>query len=318
MQPEALGLRMWAILIGACGVASIPFLLAGFSFEPNFLLIFLEGPAIGFVSVRLLKRYPAAYAFAGAVEGIFWMTFAGLFGLLLCYAAAAGGAPLVDRQLLQIDRLLGYDWQSYARFCAQYPALLQGYRIAYSTILTQPALIGAVLLLAKREIRFEKFVLANLIGSAITATLFLLCPATTAWTSQGQEASANHILSDLPIIANSWLGDLMQIRGGSGRTLTRVAGIVAFPSFHCVSAILNTWAVWPVRIMRWPFLLLNLAMIAATPLIGGHYLVDLIGGAAVVLVTIPLSHPLHMWLCRMPMLPFANLGVPGLATRELA
>jgi membrane-associated phospholipid phosphatase len=85
----------------------------------------------------------------------------------------------------------------------------------------------------------------------------------------------------------------MQIRAGSGRHLTRLAGIVAFPSFHCASAILNAWAVWPVRSLRLPFMALNLLMIAATPVIGGHYLADLIGGALVAVLTIIVVGGVH-------------------------
>jgi hypothetical protein len=296
MHERILGLRMWPILLAACGMAFVPFLLAGFSFKPGFLLVFVQGPALGFLAVRILRRYPATYVFAAAMEGIFLMTLAALFGLLVCYAAAASDAPFVDAQLLRVDRLLGYDWQSYARFCAAHAPLLRAFRFAYGTNLTQPVAIGTILAIARQEQRFEKFVLANLLGVLVTALVFLLLPATTAWTFEGQEALATHILPDLPTTTNSWLGDLTQIRSGSGRHLTRLAGIVAFPSFHCVSAILNVWAVWRVRLARLPLLLLNLLMIAATPLIGGHYLTDLIGGALVAVLTILALDSLHLWL----------------------
>jgi len=298
VAPEILGVRMWPILLLACAVAAIPFLLTGFSFEIKFLMVFVQGPAISFVAVRLLRRYPATYAFAGAVEGIFLLTLAAFFSLMICYAAATADAPLVDAQLLRIDQSLGYDWHVYARFCAAHPWLLQTLRYAYGSNLTQPAVIGALLFMTSQEARFEKFVLANIVSVTITACIFLLFPATTAWTLRGQEALAVHLLPDLPTTTNSWLGDLMQIRGGSGRYLTRLSGIVAFPSFHCASAILNTWAVWRVRKVRLPFLALNLTMIAATPVIGGHYVADLIGGAIVAAVTIAMLDSLHRRLLK--------------------
>lgn len=296
MAPGSLGVRMWPILVAACALAAIPFLLTGFSFKLGFFLIFVQWPAIGFVAVRLLRRYPATYVFAGAIEGIFLMSLVALFGLLVCYAAAAGNAPLIDAQLVQVDHALGYDWQTYARFCAAHPWLLQVFRGAYSTNLTQPAVIGFVLFAASQESRFEKFVLANVVSVMLTACVFLLLPATTAWTFHGQEALAGKILPDLPTTTNSWLGDLMQIRGGAGRHLTRLSGIVAFPSFHCASAILNIWAVWRVRKARLPFLALNLTMVAATPIIGGHYIADLIAGAVVAWATIAMLDGLHRHL----------------------
>jgi hypothetical protein len=285
---EILGVRMWAIVLGACALTAIPFVLAGFFFDLAFFRMFVQGPAISLVAVRLLRRYPATYAFAGAIEGVFLMSLAALFVLLICYSAAAGGAyfPLADAQLVRVDQWLGYDWRSYAGFAAAHPALLQALRYAYNTILFQPALIGVILFMASQEARFEKFVLANMVVVTLTCSIFLLLPATTAWTFQGQEALAVKILPDLPTTTNSWLSDLLQIRSGLGRHVVRAAGIIAFPSFHCSSAILNSWAVWRVRWVRLPFLLLNLTMIAATPLIGGHYVADLIGGAVVAGATI--------------------------------
>jgi len=287
---------MWLILLVACAVAAIPFLLAGFLFDIKFLMMFVQWPAISFIPVRLLRRYPATYAFAGAIEGIFLMSFAALFGLMICYAAAAGNAPLIDAGLLRIDRGLGYDWQVYAHFAAAHPWLLQTLRYAYASNLTQPVVIGAILFMASQEPRFEKFILATIVSMAITVCVFLLLPATTAWTFQGQESLAAKILPDLPTTTNSWIGDLLHIRSGSGRHLVRPSGIIAFPSFHCASAILNIWAVWRVRMMRLPFLAFNAVMIAATPLIGGHYIADLIGGAVVAAITIASLDSLHRYL----------------------
>jgi membrane-associated phospholipid phosphatase len=58
-------------------------------------------------------------------------------------------------------------------------------------------------------------------------------------------------------------------------------GIVTFPSFHATLAIILTYA---VRHYRWALAViapLNCLMILAIPTVGGHYLVDLFGGAAV-------------------------------------
>jgi membrane-associated phospholipid phosphatase len=230
--------------------------------------------------------------------------------LLVCYAAAAGGARLVDRQLLSIDQWLGYDWEGYARYCSARPWLLQTYRYAYNSNLTQPALIGALLHLTRQEVRFEKFVLANVVAVLITALIFLFLPATTAWTVQGQEAYASHLLPDLPITTNSWLGDLLQIRNGNGRYIFRLAGIVAFPSFHCVSAILNLWAIWRLRWLRVPFGLLNAVMLAATPIIGGHYLCDVLGGFAVAVATIAAVGPLHRYLRDLKLWELMGARIP--------
>lgn len=289
MVHEILGVRVWAIVLAACAIAAVLFLLSGFAFNSGLLRIFVQWPAIAsLIAARLLRRHPATYAYAGVVEGILLMSVAALFGVLICYSAAAYGAslPLVDAQLVRVDHWLGYDWHAYAGFAAAHPWLLQAFRYAYATNLLQPAIITAFLFMTSQEPRFEKFVLANMVIVTLTCLTFMLLPATTAWTFQGQESLAIRILPDLPTTTNSWLNDLLRIRSGFGRQVTHPAGIIAFPSFHCASAVLNAWAVWKVRWARLPFLALNLTMIAATPLIGGHYVADLIGGAIVAGVTI--------------------------------
>jgi membrane-associated phospholipid phosphatase len=51
-------------------------------------------------------------------------------------------------------------------------------------------------------------------------------------------------------------------------------------------------------------------MIAATPVIGGHYLADLIGGAALAVLTIPTLNGLHRGLLRWMPFDFEHL-IPG-------
>jgi membrane-associated phospholipid phosphatase len=68
--------------------------------------------------------------------------------------------------------------------------------------------------------------------------------------------------------------------------LLGLGGIVTFPSFHATSAVLFAWALWAVRWLR-PFaLLVNGAMLAATPLNGGHYFIDVIAGVVIAVLSI--------------------------------
>ncbi len=89
--------------------------------------------------------------------------------------------------------------------------------------------------------------------------------------------------------------DLAPVRDGVLRHLDLfgLAGIVTFPSFHAASALLYGWALWPVRWIR-PFAVFaNVAMLAATPIAGGHYFVDLLAGLAVALAAIVVARRLE-------------------------
>ena len=62
---------------------------------------------------------------------------------------------------------------------------------------------------------------------------------------------------------------------------SELGGIITFPSFHAAAAILALWAFWGIWWLR-PFALItNVSMLLATPVIGGHYFVDILAGILV-------------------------------------
>jgi membrane-associated phospholipid phosphatase len=87
------------------------------------------------------------------------------------------------------------------------------------------------------------------------------------------------------------LRDIVALRDGSLRHLEmfKLTGIVSFPSFHAASAVLYLWALWPVRYLGGIAAALNLLMIAATPVIGAHYIIDVFGGVALAAISILLG-----------------------------
>jgi membrane-associated phospholipid phosphatase len=75
-------------------------------------------------------------------------------------------------------------------------------------------------------------------------------------------------------------------------SLATLTGLIAFPSFHTSAAILMIWAAWPLAWLRLPVLAVNGAMLAATPVEGAHYLIDMIGGGALALFAIAMTERL--------------------------
>jgi len=66
--------------------------------------------------------------------------------------------------------------------------------------------------------------------------------------------------------------------GGFRDVTASAAGLVSIPSFHAAAGVLFIWASWGWRTLRWPILLLDIAMICTAPVNGAHYLIDLIAG----------------------------------------
>jgi membrane-associated phospholipid phosphatase len=83
-----------------------------------------------------------------------------------------------------------------------------------------------------------------------------------------------------------WTG----LRNGTLRAINPFdnQGLVVFPSFHAVLAVLCAYAATPLRVLRYPLLALNLLIILASPAMGGHYFIDIIAGISLAALTISL------------------------------
>jgi hypothetical protein len=77
------------------------------------------------------------------------------------------------------------------------------------------------------------------------------------------------------------------LRQGPGYiTPDDVRGLIAFPSYHGVLALVVTFYAWPVRWLRWPVLLTNAVVLICTPIQGGHHLVDVLAAFPVAALSI--------------------------------
>ena len=64
-----------------------------------------------------------------------------------------------------------------------------------------------------------------------------------------------------------------------------INGIVVFPSFHAACAIIYAYAFRGTAFVGWIMLLLNMLLLA-TPLWGGHYIIDIAAGIFLAVVAI--------------------------------
>jgi len=204
----------------------------------------------------------------------------------LTYVAAATNFPLQDANLLAMDRALGFDWAAYVRSVNDHPVLAGWLSCGYTMIRWPIFAIPVVLAAARRYQRIEEFTFAFGTALIVTTIVSALVPAIGVYQQIGLDPAD---LANLdPRAYLEQVRDLAPTRAGSLRhlDLLGLAGIVTFPSFHAASAVLYGWALWPVRWMRPIAVLANGAMLAATPVDGGHYFIDLFAGIAIALLAI--------------------------------
>jgi membrane-associated phospholipid phosphatase len=253
-----------------------------FSLEP---LAFGATIAIG-LSLALVA-YGSALAFADP-KLIFWLGSTAQVIVVtaivgpLSYVANALNWPLQDHILLLVDRAVGLDPQLIAAFVNDHSWLVKYLNNGYGIIKWPLLGIPIVLTMSLRLIRLQQFVLALNIALAVTIAISIFVPAVGTYYGLNLSPADRFPLLDSSNFA-AQLRDITALRNGSLRHLElfRLVGIVSFPSFHTASAILYCWALWPVRGFRWIAIGISAWMVAATPVIGAHYIIDVVGGAAV-------------------------------------
>ena len=213
----------------------------------------------------------------------------------LTYVATVTNWPLQDHTLLAIDRAMGMDPQIIAQYVNDHDwlggLLVRSYTLIKIILLAIPVALA----LTGRFVRLQVFVLAFSLTLIMTLLISTFTPA--VGTYYGLQIDPAQFTSLDASMYQAQLRDILALRDGSLRHLElfKITGIVSFPSFHAASGILYIWALWPVRYLGGVAVALNLLMIASTPVIGAHYMIDVFGGVALAVVGI--------WLAKYLMVP---------------
>ena len=193
-----------------------------------------------------------------------------MVGATLSYAVASTSGPLWDDTLYRWDRSLGFDWRAYLDFVDARPILGLVYTMAYRSLEFQMIVIVTALGFGGLVWQLRAFVLAFVLAGTAVILISPIMPALAMYVHLGlQPRDFSHLA---PAAAYVHVADLSGLRDGTLRviSLARAEGIITFPSFHAALGVIFALALWPVRLLRWPGLALNLTLIAATPIDGGH------------------------------------------------
>jgi membrane-associated phospholipid phosphatase len=198
----------------------------------------------------------------------------------LSYIAATANFPLQDAALERWDQHLGFDWIQMLSIVATRPWLQTLFHIVYASFAVQAITSVLALGFAGQFVRLRAFICAFIIATLVTIAVSAVIPAAGPWLFHTPDPSVAN--GFLPASSTSW-PVFLGLRDGTVHTLygLRSEGIITFPSLHAGFAILFAAALWRVRGLRWVALLLNVLMLAATPLCGSHYVIDVIAGSAV-------------------------------------
>lgn len=225
------------------------------------------------------------------------MLASGFLAGTIATAALPLDVPLVDDRLTAIDTaLFGVDTMTVTTAVSRNPAIAAVLGTVY---FLSAALVVPVVLLLARQRRYERvaetaFVFA--VTVLICSIVSIATPAIGTFAHLGIDAA---VLNRLPAGAGIYhLEQFIGFRSGTRTVVdwTELTGVITFPSFHVCFALIPVWATRDSpRLATLSAGLAIMTLVSAIP-IGGHYMIDLIGGGIVTAVGIATAG----WLRRSP------------------
>jgi membrane-associated phospholipid phosphatase len=202
---------------------------------------------------------------------------------VLSYLAISLHFPCIDQELAAADRLIGFDWKAYYDWVTKNNNLALIMLFAYKSIAWQQFPVILVSGFFSPVERLNEFIGLVIVSSLIVIVMVSLFPAQGAFFYYHQSNALGRI----------WVSDFLSIWNGRMPVidLSRLQGLVTMPSFHTCIAIFYIYALRDHRWLMWPALILNCLMILATPVYGGHYLLDVLAGLLLSIGLIVLSSP---------------------------
>jgi membrane-associated phospholipid phosphatase len=204
---------------------------------------------------------------------------------ILSYATASlgGQLPLADAGLARIDAAFGFDWLAAIEWFNAYPTLVWLLGHAYHGTIVPLIYVFVLLNVLGRRDRLLDF-MTLFVGSCIAANILSgLVPAIGAYVHFQPEAALRSAIS---ADAGVWhLAHFEALRSGMFTRFSLIAteGLVTFPSFHTAAALCVPLALRGYGALTAIAWAAALAIIVSTIPIGGHYLIDVIAGAAMTL-----------------------------------
>jgi membrane-associated phospholipid phosphatase len=262
-----------AVLGILCAFAVLPLVLRRLESDPSKTAGAIRAAACG---VDNLARVAAFTVLTGIAAGTYM------------YLATSAALPLQDARLASLDQALGFDWLGFLASANSNPAISWALVTAYHSALPQLLALYLLLCFGRYERRLAEFLALMSTTSVAVGALMLLVPAAGAYA---HFRPPRELFDGFSSNAGMWHYEaLLRLRAEAAPVLDfgQMEGLVTFPSFHTVLAIITAYAFRGFRFLALPAVILNSVVIVSTLPEGGHHLVDVIAGAIIAVAGIAL------------------------------
>lgn len=202
-------------------------------------------------------------------------------GSVFCYLILPVGERSIDRTLIALDALVGYHWPDAVAAAASVPYLSTVLRFVYMSSLAQMVVVILALGFSGRAKDLHLFLVTGTLSAVATILIWAAVPS---FGPSAIYSIAPEMEAAAGLVVGSGYGAELNRLAGEGPLLISPKdglGLIAFPSFHTVLTCLAVWFTMSLRRLFPLFLIVNILMLPAILVHGGHHLIDALGGLAV-------------------------------------
>lgn len=271
------------ILLFATHVTSVSWLQAA--------IITLLGFIFLFYGMFIRTESPRSSTFIWGMGLFFWCA---LTNIIVVNGIQSTPFPPIDPWLVKIDQHLGVNTPAIMSWTYHHTDLHSLLHSVYNYLIIELLGIPVILTIFCARKQLTIFYLAMFFTLYIGCAIYYFFPtmAPSGILHSPYFSTAQHDTSMRFYDVHHYI-----------HTTVTDGGLIAFPSFHVVWAILLTNACRAKKIFFYPIALFNAILIASTVLLGWHYVTDVIGGAVLAIAGIVFAQWVWGYGRRSPTLP---------------
>jgi hypothetical protein len=220
----------------------------------------------------------------------FWVLAVTNVATLPIFMVARRKGELQDALLAQMDHWIGLEVPDVLRAMEHFPHFKLLLDISYQCLLVMIFVALTVLVLCDKMDAVQEFFIACVVSVIISMPVFAAFQAVGPWHYYGYPADAEQqrtMQVFLALKTDRWI------------PFDPSVGLIAFPSFHTILAILCAVALWRIPYVRYFGILLACLIVISTVTTGWHYLVDVLAGQGIAAVSVATARG-YTWFLDAP------------------
>lgn len=210
--------------------------------------------------------------------------------------------PTIDHWLLTADNTLHFNQLALMKAVQQHQWLDTLLKWSYDSLLPEFILVPTIMTALGCKRAVMVFLLTLMLTYPVGTMIYYFFPTT----------APAHILHSNLFLPESHATYIKfyEIHHHIKLTTTE-GGLIAFPSFHVIWAILFTYMAFEKKWLFYPLIVLNCLLIFSTLALGWHYLIDIIASMLIAVPSIYVANYLTTRKCERPPLPSDAGGEPS-------